>query len=165
MMKGKVYLALYKGKKTGKKPTALLACFSDWLTRKLTKGMYSHCEIAVIKEEFVSGHHYETEVIYECYSSSIRDGGVRCKEIDVSDSSKWDLIELNNVTEANVKRYFNGTKGLKYDWWGAFGIVLGIKQKRSRFFCSEWCFNAIRESDQGWRFSPNQLAVIFKRED
>ncbi|MDA5609731.1 S-adenosylmethionine tRNA ribosyltransferase [Pasteurella multocida] len=69
------------------------------------------------------------------------------------------------MTEANVKLYFNGTKGLKYDWWGAFGIVLGINQKRSRFFCSEWCFNAIRESDQGWRFSPNQLAVIFKRED
>lgn len=162
-MKTKIYLALYKGKKTGKKPAALLARLSDWLTRKLTKGVYSHCEIAVMKEAFVSGHHYETEVTYECYSSSIRDGGVRCKEIDVSDSSKWDLIELNNVTEADVKRYFNSTRGLKYDWWGAFGIVLGIKQKRSRFFCSEWCFNVIKGGYDGWRFSPNQLAVIFKK--
>lgn len=161
-MKTKIYLALYKGKKTGKKPAALLARFSDWLTRKLTKGAYSHCEIAIKKTQFVSGGHYELEHSYECYSSSIRDGGVRCKEIDVSDSLKWDLIELTDVTEAQVKYYFNCTKGLKYDWWGAFGIILGIKQKRSRFFCSEWCFNAIRDSKEGWRFSPNQLAVIFK---
>ncbi|MEX4029427.1 enoyl-CoA hydratase, partial [Haemophilus influenzae] len=92
MIGTKIYLALYKGKKSGKKPKDLLARLSDWLTRKLTKGAYSHCEIAVMKETFVSGHHYETEVTYECYSSSIRDGGVRCKEIDVSDSLKWDLI-------------------------------------------------------------------------
>ncbi|HDR1038251.1 hypothetical protein SAMN05421675_1356 [Pasteurella multocida] len=163
MMGTKIYLALYKGKKSGKKPKDLLARLSDWLTRKLTKGAYSHCEIAVMKEVFVSGHHYETEVMYECYSSSIRDGGVRCKEIDVSDSSKWDLIELSDVTEAQVKHYFNCTKGLKYDWWGALGIVFGIKQKRSRFFCSEWCFNLIKGSYDGWRFSPNALSVIFKK--
>ncbi|MDY0532100.1 enoyl-CoA hydratase, partial [Pasteurella multocida] len=54
------------------------------------------------------------------------------------------------------------TKGMKYDFWGAIGIVLCIKQKRSKFFCSEWCFNAIKNSDQGWRFSPNHIAVIFK---
>ena len=53
-----VYLALYKGKKTGKNPTALLARFSDWLTRKMTKGPYSHCEIAVERIEYTSGHHY-----------------------------------------------------------------------------------------------------------
>ncbi|EPE63605.1 enoyl-CoA hydratase/carnithine racemase-like protein, partial [Pasteurella multocida P1933] len=36
---------------------------------------------------------------------------MRCKEIDVSDSLKWDLIELTDVTEAQVKHYFNCTKG------------------------------------------------------
>lgn len=159
----KVYLALYKGKKTGRKPTALLARFSDWLTRKLTKGAYSHCEIAVERIEYTSGHHYEHEIHYDCYSSSIRDGGVRCKEIDLNDKNKWDLVLLNDVTEADVKFYFNVTKGHKYDWWGAIGIVLGIKQKRSKYFCSEWCFNAIKGGDQGWRFSPNQLAAIFKK--
>ncbi len=160
-MKTKIYLALYKGKKTGKKPAALLARLSDWLTRKLTKGKYSHCEIAVEKYEFIPGDPHPI-ITYDCYSSSIRDGGVRLKNM-LLERDKWDLIELNNVTEADVKRYFNSTKGLKYDWWGAFGIILGIKQKRSRFFCSEWCFNAIRDSKEGWRFSPNQLAVIFKK--
>lgn len=158
-----VYLALYKGKKTGKNPTALLARFSDWITRKLTKGAYSHCEIAVERIEYASGHHYEHEIHYDCYSSSIRDGGVRCKEIDLNDKDKWDLVLLDGVNEAEVKFYFNSTKGSKYDWWGAIGIVLGIKQKRSKYFCSEWCFNAITGKTQGWRFSPNQLAAIFKK--
>lgn len=159
-----VYLALYKGKKTGLKPTALLARFSDWITRKLTKGPYSHCEIAVERIEYTSGHHYEHELHYDCYSSSIRDGGVRCKEIDLTERDKWDLVLLDGVSEAEVQFYFNSTKGSKYDWWGAIGIVLGIKQKRSKYFCSEWCYNALNQGNQdGWRFSPNDLAVIFKR--
>ncbi|WP_136429612.1 enoyl-CoA hydratase [Haemophilus influenzae] len=165
MIGTKIYLALYKGKKSGKKPKDLLAKFSDWLTRKLTKGAYSHCEIVVRKEEFLTGHHYEVEVIYDCYSSSIRDGGVRCKEIDVYDREKWDLIPLDGVTEAQIKAYFDRTSGCKYDWWGALGIVLGIKQKRSKYFCSEWCFNAICGGENGWRFSPNQLGAMFKHDD
>ncbi|HDL5187615.1 TPA: enoyl-CoA hydratase, partial [Mannheimia haemolytica] len=59
--------------------------------------------------------------------------------------------------------YFAGTKGKPYDWRGVFGIVLGIKQKRDKYFCSEWCFNLIKQSDEGWRFSPNQLVAIFKK--
>ncbi|MDE4020835.1 enoyl-CoA hydratase, partial [Glaesserella parasuis] len=33
------------------------------------------------------------------------------------------------------------------------------------FFCSEWCFNAMFNSEQGWRFSPNQLAVILNKKE
>lgn len=164
-MANQVYLALYKGRKTGLKPSDLIARFSDWLTRKLTKGAYSHCEIAVERMEFTQGDHYEHEVIYDCYSSSIRDGGVRCKQIDVRDRAKWDLIPLNEVTEERIKAYFNRTSGAKYDWWGALGIVLGIKQKRSKYFCSEWCFNAIVNSEEGWRFSPNQLAAMVRKNE
>jgi S-adenosylmethionine:tRNA ribosyltransferase-isomerase len=91
----------------------------------------------------------------------VQDGGVRCKQIDVSDNTKWDLIPLNDITEQQIKAYFDRTLGCKYDWWGALGIVLGIKQKRSKYFCSEWCFNAILGGESGWRFSPNQLAAIF----
>ncbi|RFO10071.1 enoyl-CoA hydratase, partial [Haemophilus influenzae] len=110
------------------------------------------------------GHHYEHATVYDCYSSSVQDGGVRCKQIDVSDNTKWDLIPLDGVTEEQIKAYFDRTLGCKYDWWGALGIVLGIKQKRSKYFCSEWCFNAICGSESGWRFSPNQLAAIFNKE-
>ena len=145
----KVYLAMYKHKRDLRKEP--LKAIADRITRFFTKGKYSHCEIAI--ESGVN--------VYDCYSSSVQDGGVRRKQIDVSDSVKWDLIPLNDVTEEKIKIYFNRTLGCKYDWWGVFGIVLGVKQKRSRYFCSEWCFNAIKDCNQGWRFSPNQLAVIF----
>lgn len=151
----KVYLALYKGN-----GGSLYDRVTDWLIRKITKGQYSHCEIAVEKTEFLSGDYYP-HITYDCYSSSPRDGGVRRKVIDLKDG-KWDLIELPNITAEQVKRYYTQTQGSKYDWWGMLGIAFGIKQKRSRFFCSEWCFNLIKQSDEGWRFSPNQLALIIR---
>lgn len=141
----KVYLAMYKAKGN----------WADKVIRLFTGKPYSHCEIAV---EVVEGMPY-------CYSSSPRDGGVRCKIINVSDRSKWDLVELPNVTEAQVKAYFEQTQGKKYDLWGALGVVFGFKQRGEKFFCSEWCFNAIFNSGQGWRFSPNQLAVILNKKE
>ena len=150
----KVYLAMYKHKRDWRKePFKALA---DCITRFFTKGKYSHCEIAIERIEFVN-----KPIMHDCYSSSVQDGGVRHKQIDLSDNTKWDLIPLNDVTEKQIKDYFNRTLGCKYDWWGALGVVLGIKQKRSKYFCSEWCFNAIQGGDYGWRFSPNQLAAIF----
>ena len=147
----KIYLAMYKHKRDWRKePVRTIA---DIITRFFTKGKYSHCEIAIKR----------SETLFDCYSSSVQDGGVRCKQIDVSDSTKWDLIQLNEVTEEQIKGYFNRTLGCKYDWWGALGIVLGIKQKRSKYFCSEWCFNAIYGGESGWRFSPNQIAVVFTK--
>ena len=47
------------------------ARFTDGLTRILTRGKYSHCEIAVRLPETAG------EQEYECYSASLRDGGVR----------------------------------------------------------------------------------------
>ncbi|BFU60756.1 MULTISPECIES: enoyl-CoA hydratase [Rodentibacter] len=146
----KIYLALYKGDGDWK----------DKIIRFFTKGKYSHCEIAI--ERLENWGQYDYRPVYDCYTSSPRDGGVRCKQINVADNTKWDLIPLDNVTEAQIKAYFDRTSGAKYDWWGVLGIVLGIKQQRSKYFCSEWCFNAIKGSDEGWRFSPNQLAVMFK---
>lgn len=161
-MNNPVYLALYKNKRSWRKePFKALA---DAITRFFTKGDYSHCEIAVKRIEFTNGHHYEHETYYDCYSASVQDGGVRCKQIDVSDSTKWDLILLEGINKAQICYYFELTKGKKYDWWGALGVVLGIKQKRSKYFCSEWCFNAIFDSEEGWRFSPNQLAAMYQKE-
>lgn len=160
-MVNRIYLAFYKHKRSWRKePVKALA---DAVTRFFTKGQYSHCEIAVERMEFVQGDHYEHETVFDCYSSSVQDGGVRCKQIDVSDKTKWDLVQVFDVSPEEIKAYFNHTCGRKYDWWGALGIVLGIKQKRSKYFCSEWCFNAIYNSDEGWRFSPNQLAAMVRK--
>lgn len=159
-MANQIYLAFYKHKRSWRKePWKALA---DAVTRFFTKGEYSHCELVIERREFTRGSHYDNEVVYDCYSSSVQDKGVRCKQIDVR-NGKWDLIPLANLTEEQIKAYFNRTSGKPYDWWGAIGCVIGVKQKRSKYFCSEWCFNAIFNSEEGWRFSPNQLATIFKK--
>ncbi|QQF80329.1 enoyl-CoA hydratase [Histophilus somni] len=149
----KVYLALYKGR-----GGSLYDRFTDGLIRHITKGQYSHCEIAIEQTAFLSGDYYPY-ITYDCYSSSPRDGGVRKKEMTLK-TEKWDLIPLDNLTEEQVKAYFKRTKGANYDWQGVFGLVLGFREKKSKFFCSEWCFNAIFRSEKGWRFNPNQLAQI-----
>lgn len=43
----KVYLSLYKGRKTIKTPKDLAFRIVEWVIRKVTGGQYSHCEIAV----------------------------------------------------------------------------------------------------------------------
>ena len=67
-----IYLALYRGRRDGTGWLVWLARATDWLTRVLTRGRYSHCELAVRLPETAG------EQEYECYSASIRDKGVRC---------------------------------------------------------------------------------------
>ena len=43
---------------------------------------------------------------------------------------------------------------------GALGVVLGLREHPDKYFCSEWCYNAIFLGVQGYRFSPNQLVSI-----
>ena len=149
-----VYLALYKGNSVN-----WFERWQDNLIRKITRGQYSHCEIAV--ERLEDCGQYDFRPMYDCYTSSPRDGGVRCKQINVNNGN-WDLIPLPSATESQVRSYFAKTQGKKYDWLGVLGLVLGLKQCRKKFFCSEWCYNAIFHSDEGWRFSPNDLAVMVK---
>lgn len=154
-----IYLALYHGHRDGTGAQVWAARFTDWLTRKLTRGQYSHCEIV----EFVGDNEYR------CHSSSIRDGGVRCKYMPLP-AAKWDLIELPNVSpqglptvagslKTNLAAVFAQTQGQRYDLAGALGVVFKTRQRHDRWFCSEWCGQVLGLSEP-WRFSPNDLAVI-----
>lgn len=146
----KVYLALYKGRKSGHTPKALAMRFADWVIRKATRGIYSHCEIALALGDGV----------FECYSSSLRDGGVRCKVIPLPEA-KWDLIPLPSTPEAHeqLQRVWTATEGQGYDLRGALGVAFGLRHNRRRWFCSEWCATALGLPD-GWRWSPNDLAAM-----
>ena len=147
----KIYLALYKGRRDGSGAQVWAARFTDWLTRVLTRGQYSHCEIAVALD---GGQ-------FECYSSSIRDGGVRMKTMPLP-SEKWDLIALPDVAgslKANLAAVFARTQGQRYDLAGALGVVFKTRQRHERWFCSEWCGQVLGLSEP-WRFSPNDLAVV-----
>ena len=85
-----VYLALYKGRRDGAwyRPGVAAARLSDWIIRTLTGSPYSHCELAV---PCADGQ-------YDCYSSSIRDGGVRLKTMPLP-PEKWDLIPVDASPE------------------------------------------------------------------
>ena len=152
MSNRQIYLALYKGCRDGTGWRVWAARFTDGLTRVLTRGRYSHCEIAVREHPQAS--------VYTCYSASIRDNGVRCKVMPLPEA-KWDLIQMESTSEAHeqLQRVWTATEGQGYDLPGAFGVVFGLPENRRRWFCSEWCAAALGLPD-GWRWSPNDLAAI-----
>ncbi|MDA3978178.1 enoyl-CoA hydratase, partial [Gallibacterium sp. AGMB14963] len=79
------------------------------------------------------------------------------------DDGKWDLILLSGVSESQIVYFYQLTKGRKYDWFGALGLIFLIPERRDKYFCSEWCARAINYGCEGWRFSPSHLATIFRR--
>ena len=146
-----VYLALYKGRRDGAwyKPSVATARVSDWIIRTLTGSPYSHCELAV---PCADGQ-------YDCYSSSIRDGGVRLKTMTLP-PEKWDLIPVP-ATEAQVQAAFETTRGAKYDWLGATGVIARWRHDKRKWFCSEWCAMALGLPNPE-RFCPGSLADTIK---
>ncbi|WP_225747599.1 hypothetical protein [Eikenella sp. Marseille-P7795] len=111
-----IYLALYHGHRGGTGWRVWAARFTDGLTRILTRGRYSHCELAVRLPETAGGQEYE------CYSASIRDKGVRMKTMPLP-ADKWDLIPLDDaVLHAHTVGLYLRTAGQGYDLMGALGI-------------------------------------------
>lgn len=107
-------IALYKGK--GKIGNAII--------RWWTNSQYSHCELVI--GEF-------------CYTSSFMDGGVRSKQIDLTNGN-WDLIDVPWGNEERALWFFKQTKGAKYDWLGIFGSqFFNLRFEDSKkYFCNEW---------------------------
>ena len=114
-----VKLAMYKGK-----GGAL-----NGLTRWWTGSEYSHCELVV------GGI---------CHSSSLMDGGVRSKIIDLG-SGNWDLIDLPWADADSVLEHFQRTDHVRY---GLISLAFSQLLNRNRVsqgaqFCSEWCADAL----------------------
>ena len=110
-----VQLAFYKAK----------GDWVDWLIRKWTKSIYSHCEVVIGDEWF---------------SSSPRDGGVRSMRMESYNAEHWDIIDYPGVSTIDVFDLFRKTKGSKYDFIGIlFSQVLPIGLHSStKWYCSEW---------------------------
>lgn len=145
----KTYLALYKGRKSGRRPGDLAKRAADWLIRKATHSPYSHCEIAV--DIGIDRYH--------CYSASGRDGGVRKKWMALP-PEKWDLAELSGVDLAKLQALYQQTRQSGYDWLGVFGYPLGLNLQ-DRWFCSEWCAAALGLPNPH-RYTPAGLAAYLK---
>lgn len=144
----KVYLALYKGRKSGRGLKVRWSRLSDWIVRAITRSPYSHCEIAITDHPQAS--------VYTCYSASARDGGVRCKVMPLP-TDKWDLIPLPVSCIDSTMRLYSRTQGSRYDWAGAIGTVLKTPHSKSRWFCSEWCAESFGFTDS-YNYSPVRLA-------
>jgi putative cytoplasmic protein len=78
-------------------------------------------------------------------------------------SDKWDLIPLPPSAHSSVVCLYAQTRGCRYDWVGAVGTVFRLTQSKNRWFCSEFCATVMGITE-GWRFSPGDLAAMFRRE-
>lgn len=145
-----MYLAVYKGNREGRGWDVFKARAADWAIRLFTRGQYSHCELVV---PLIDGK-------YQCYSASIRDGGVRCKVMELP-LVKWDLIPVK-LAQRDVHLFFEQTQGKPYDLLGALGVVLPLRQSGRAWFCSEWCAAALG-LERPHKHSPNSLARLVLR--
>lgn len=101
--------------------------------------------------------HAELVIDGVCWSSSVRDGGVRQKQIDL-DSGHWDVYEVLDVfDEAQALEWFKAHEGNPYDWMGIVRFVLPfVKQRPDQFFCSEAVATALGYADAS-KMTPKDL--------
>lgn len=129
-----VRLAMYKAR-------------GNWLNRLIcwwTGGPYSHCELVI------NG---------TCYSSSIRDGGVRGKVMALPAHS-WDIIDLPWADPQMVQGWFDRHARDRYGWLDLILCqILGMRRDGRGAFCSEACAAALALPDPT-RFSPGTLAEL-----
>ena len=144
-------IAFYRGRKSGKGIMPIIFRALDSLTRTVTKGPYSHCEVVKV---FPTG---ETE----CFSSSYRDGGVRSKILSL-DSDSWDLVDAPYLTAEAVEEVKRRTVGLKYDLVGAVGVVILSPNRPHKWFGSELAAEVIGLKEP-WRFSPDTPCSLLQR--
>ena len=113
-----VQLVMYKAK-------------GDWLNgliRWWTGSQYSHCELLVRGT---------------CYSSTIRDGGVRGKTMALP-SDKWDLIDLPWADADAVLDWFIRHECDRYGYIDLItSQLLGMHRDGRGEFCSEACAKAL----------------------
>jgi hypothetical protein len=93
-----------------------------------TKSPYSHCEIVL--DDW-------------CYSSSIRDGGVRFKKIDLT-QKHWVVVPAEDIQPEKVLALYARTKGNKYGLLDCITtqILNTPLHVSGQYFCSEWCAEA-----------------------
>ena len=126
-----VQLALYKGE----------GDFLNRLIRWWTNSPYSHCELVVRGT---------------CYSSSVRDGGVRAKVMAMP-ADKWDLVGLPWADADAVTDWFIAHERDRYGWLDLLtGQLLGMQRDYRGVFCSEACAKALGLRNST-RMSPQAL--------
>ena len=100
--------------------------------------------------------HVELVINGTCCSASIRDGGVRVKQIDLA-SGNWDVIDIQG-DEAKAWEWFADHLGEKYDWLGVWRFAVPFLSHRgNQWFCSEAVAAALG-LDEPEVYNPGMLA-------
>lgn len=137
-------IAFYKGRKR------LFNRLCSWWLR----GKYSHAEL-------VLGFNEAGKAI--CASSSMMDGGVRVKHIDLN-TDHWDLVSVPGRHEF-AWSWIRTHMGAGYDYLGLLGFVArALGHSQSRFVCSE-AVAAMLGFPDPWRFDPCSLHSAISRSD
>lgn len=130
-----VALALYKGKGE----------LANSLIRWKSKSIYSHCELVV------DGW---------MYSSTVRDGGVRCK-IGYLPEEEWDIIPIHFNNGESIILHYSETKNNPYGWRDLIQSQIFNRPTADDRgdFCSEWCAKALGIPD-AQHYDPARLGEL-----
>lgn len=128
----------------------------DKAIRLRTGSPYSHVEFL----PFGFGGTLNDDAV--AWSSSSRDGGVRCKLIRFR-RDRWDIVQLQDVPEEALHR-FAREDGKPYDYLGVLiGRSLGVPvHSQQRWFCSELVAFALG-FERPSAYSPGRLAQVIYR--
>lgn len=122
----KVYLAFKKSER------GLVSRLIRWRTN----GVRTHVELVFTGRAFPSDA--------RCFSA---DGaGTRFTLLDLSDVSKWDLVEVPGVDCLRAYMFCVAKNGKRYDWLTIIRYWFGLVGDSSaeRWFCSEICVAALQ---------------------
>jgi hypothetical protein len=114
----------------GWKPYSFPKHLFHYAVQLMTFSEYSHVEILI--GEYV-------------YSSSIDNGGVRKKKVDL-DKPGWIVIPAPWIDENRVLSFFEETEDRPYGWTDLFVhqvLHLPTSKNDRGYFCSEWCAAAL----------------------
>ena len=133
-------LLFYKGRRS-ENPSATTW---DRIISIATRSRFSHVELSV----------YSSGDNYTCWSSSIRDKGVRCVNIK-NDKNRWEVVDISKKVSSE---WFIPYIGAPYDYVGLLAPILGNEKFSSnhKWFCSEIIAEALGLEDS-WKYTPEDL--------
>jgi hypothetical protein len=122
-----------------------------YLTQLVQKGPYGNVtHVEAIHYEYPDG---STLIA----SSSVRDGGVRSKQVRL-DPTHWMIVDVPQWKAKLSSDLLQRTRGQPYDWRGAAATCLPGRENGSSWFCNEWVSFPYLKSASN--FGPHQLAAI-----
>ena len=122
-----------------------------WITRKVQKDPYA----LVTHVEAIHAEHPDGTVTIA--SSSVRDGGVRAKQVLLNPAHWW-IVDVPAWDVALSIAWLAKTNGQPYDWRGAIATAFLGSQDDARWFCNEWVGAPFLKASA--TFGPHQFAAL-----